>query len=169
MRSDQLTFFDKNDRERSLFEQPAPQLKATTITVTKTILAPAQQVFDQWLIPVFIGEWMFGPKNKRKKIIHLENEVRKGGSFKFRLNRKGLDLLISGELLELEIPKRLIMSWRESTHPDEQSQIIAQFDSLAEKTKLKVSIRVPAKLSNQKESTKKLWTARLKVLAEKCN
>ena len=169
MRSDQLTFFDKNDRERSLFEQPAPQLKATTITVTKTILAPAQQVFDQWLIPVFIGEWMFGPKIQREKVIHLENEVRKGGSFKFRLNRKGLELLISGELLELEIPKRLTMSWRESTYPDEQSQIIAQFDSLEEKTKLKVSIRLPAQLSNQKESTKKLWTARLKVLAEKCN
>jgi hypothetical protein len=61
------------------------------------------------------------------------------------------------------------MSWRESTHPDEQSQIIAQFDSLEEKTKLKVSIRLPAQLGNQKESTKKLWTARLKVLAKKCN
>ena len=112
---------------------------------------------------------MFGPKIQQEKVIHLENEVRKGGGFKFRINRKGLDLLISGELLELEIPKRLTMSWRESTHPDEQSQIIAQFDSLEERTKLKVSIRLPAMLSSQKESTKKLWAARLKALAEKCN
>jgi uncharacterized protein YndB with AHSA1/START domain len=167
MSSDQLTFFDKNDRERSLFEQSAPQLKPITVTTTKTINAPAQQVFDQWLIPVFIGEWMVGPKVQREKIINLENKVRKGGDFKFMLNRKGQDTEISGELAELDIPKRLVMTWRESTHPDELSQVIAQFDALEQKTKLKVSIKLPAQLSSQKENTKKLWTIRLTALAEK--
>ena len=167
MSSDQLSFFDKNDRERSLFEQAAPQLKPTTVNVTKTINAPAQQVFDQWLIPVFIGEWMVGPKIQLEKVISLENKVRKGGDFKFLLNRRGQELEISGELLELDIPKGLTMTWRESTHPDVESQVVAHFTAQEQKTKLKVAIKLPAQLSNNKEETKKLWTKRLTALADK--
>ena len=70
MTSDQLSFFDRNDRERSLFEQGTPAAKPTTFSLTKTINAPTQKVYDQWLIPVFISKWMFGPK-VQLSLIHI--------------------------------------------------------------------------------------------------
>ena len=58
---------------------PPGKLKASSISLSKTIDAPAQEVYDQWLIPVFVGDWMFG----RHSIVRLENKVRKGGEFTY--------------------------------------------------------------------------------------
>ena len=166
MTSDQLSFFDRNDRERSLFEQGNPAAKPTNFSLTKTIKAPTQKVYDQWLIPVFIGKWMFGPKVQREKVIKLENNVRKGGDFKFLINRKNQDVEVTGEIKVLDIPRRLELSWQESTYPDEISLVIAQFDSLEAKTKLKLNVKLPTELSPYKDSIKKLWSARLTALAK---
>ena len=166
MTSDQLSFFDRNDRERSLFEQGTPAAKPANFSLTKTINAPIQKVYDQWLIPVFIGKWMFGPNVQREKVIMLENNVRKGGDFKFLINRKGKDVEVTGEIKVLDIPRRLELSWQESTHTDEESLVIVQFDSLEGKTKLKLNVKLPAELSPYKNSIKKLWAARLAALAK---
>lgn len=167
MSSDQLSFFEKNDRERGLFEPGQTASKPSSFSLTKTINAPAQQVFDQWLIPVFIGDWMFGPNVQREQVISLENNVRQGGNYKFLINRKGQEIEISGEIQELDIPKKLALSWTENTHPDDVSQISAQFDAQNEKTKLKLAVKLPAELSQQKDATKKLWSTRLSALAKK--
>ncbi|NKB32925.1 MAG: hypothetical protein GKR91_07485 [Pseudomonadales bacterium] len=167
MSSDQLSFFDRNDRERGLFEPNPTANKPSSFSLTKTINAPSQQVFDQWLIPVFIGDWMFGPNVQREQVISLENKVRKGGDYKFLVNRKGQEIEVCGEIQELDIPKKLVLSWVENTHPNEISQITAQFESHNEKTKLKLGVKLPAELSPQKDAIKKLWSTRLSALAKK--
>ena len=35
--------------------------KAVSFNLSKSINGSQQSVFDHWLIPVFVGEWMFGP------------------------------------------------------------------------------------------------------------
>ncbi|MDD9891694.1 MAG: SRPBCC domain-containing protein [Gammaproteobacteria bacterium] len=167
MSSDQLSFFDRNDRERSLFEPKASETRPANFSITRTINAPAQKVFDQWLIPVFLGDWMFGPKVQREKVLSLENKVCKGGEYKFLINRKGQEMHITGEIKELDIPNSLTLSWIESIHPESESLISAQFNSLSDKTKLKLSIKLPVELAAHKESIKKLWTKRLATLAAK--
>lgn len=171
MSSDQLTFFDRNERERSLFEPSAVSAKPVKFSLSKTINASSQKACDQWLIPVFIGEWMFGPNvvgsKFRETVVSLENNVRKGGEYKFKLSRKGQDTEISGEILKLKIPNQIVLSWTESHQPNFVTEISATFDEIDEKTKLKLNVKLPAELSQQKDDIKKTWSQRLTALANK--
>ncbi len=141
--------------------------KAVSISLSKSINASAQKVCDHWLIPVFVGEWMFGAHVKQEKIVQLKNEVRKGGSFSFTVNQRGTDIQHSGSYLELDIPNRLVFSWTSSTHPGCESQITVQFLQEKEKTKLKITIKLDAELGNFRDEIKREWTVRCNALAEK--
>ena len=69
--------------------------KAVSFNLSKSINGPQQSVFDHWLIPVFVGEWMFGPKIQAEEIITLNNVVRKNGSFEYAVNRGGKKVVSS--------------------------------------------------------------------------
>jgi len=157
MNSDQLSMFGESDQEAS----------PTSFSLTKTINGKQQQVCDHWLIPVFVGEWMFGPKVQAEKILKLENTVRKDGEFNYLIHRRGQEINHSGEYTELKIPSKLSFSWTESTHPEAKCQISVQFVPETDKTKLKMSVKLPAQLSPNKDKIKKQWTARCKALADK--
>ena len=88
--------------------------KAVSFNLSKSINGPQQSVFDHWLIPVFVGEWMFGPKIQAEEIITLNNVVRKNGSFEYAVNRGGKKVVSSGEFVELDIPNRITLTWRET-------------------------------------------------------
>ena len=79
-------------RQLSMLEDdpqlPAGKLKASSISLSKTINAPAQQVYDQWLIPVFVSDWMFGCHS----IVKLENKVRKGGEFTYVVKSRNQEI-----------------------------------------------------------------------------
>ncbi|HBJ89903.1 MAG: hypothetical protein CMQ07_03730 [Gammaproteobacteria bacterium] len=143
--------------------------KAISFNLNKTINGPQQAVFDHWLIPVFVGEWMFGPKVQAEKVLELKNTVRKNGSYEYRIERKGKEIIHSGEFLELDIPNRVSLSWRESPKENLESQISAQFSSEGSKTRMKLTIKLPAELGPDKDKIKDSWSARCKALAEKFN
>jgi uncharacterized protein YndB with AHSA1/START domain len=155
----------------SMFEEPSAPLqpagKATTINLSKTINASSQQAFDHWLIPVFIGDWMFTAHAQQGKVVSLENEVRKGGTFCFTIDYKGLETIHNGEYLELDIPNKLVFSWRSSTQPNCESKVTAQFQEVGNKTRLKLTIKLAAELYDQKDAVKKAWTSRCSALAAK--
>ncbi|MBM86812.1 MAG: hypothetical protein CMQ41_00375 [Gammaproteobacteria bacterium] len=163
MHPSQLSFFDRNDREQNLFDR-SQITKSSNFSITKTINAPVHAVFDQWLIPIFIGGWMFDPKIQKESIISLENKVRKGGEFKFLVDRKGQKIIITGRILELEIPEHLAFSWIESPHTKAESQISVKFNPMNGKTKIKLTAKLPAVLSEHIKDTKKIWAARLTLL-----
>ncbi|MDP6537240.1 MAG: SRPBCC family protein [Gammaproteobacteria bacterium] len=166
MQTDKMT-----SNQLSMFEEPAaplqPVAKATTIKLSKTINAPSQQVFDHWLIPVFIGDWMFAAHTQQGKVISLENKVRKGGAFRFTIDFKGSEIIHNGEYLELDIPNKLAFTWRSSTQPDCESKVTAQFQEVDNKTRLKLTIRLAAELYDQKDLVKQAWTSRCSALAAK--
>ena len=157
MSSDQLSMFGETEQQGS----------PTSFSLSKTINGKQQQVCDHWLIPVFVGKWMFGPQVQAEKILKLENTVRKNGEFSYRIHRRGQEVIHSGEYLELNLPNKLTFSWKESNQPDSACQISVQFAEQAEKTKLKMTVRIPAELSSNKDKIKKVWSARCKALADK--
>ena len=161
MVNDQLPMFG----EQSL--PPAPISKPTNIYLTKTVNASNQKVLDYWLIPVFIGEWMFGPKVQQEHVVSLENKVRKGGDFAFKVNRKGTEIEYTGEYIELDIPNKLVFSWSDSLNPSCKSQVTAQFLESNNKTRLRLKIKLDANLYNEKDSFKEQWSARCSALAAK--
>lgn len=139
----------------------------SSFSISKTINASAQQVCDHWLIPVLVGTWMFGPKVQAEKILQLDNTVRKEGEFDFCVHRRGKEVSHSGNYLELNIPNKISFSWVESTYPEAECQISVQFSEDAGKTKMKMNMRLPGELADEKDKLKRTWSNRCKVLAEK--
>jgi len=161
MTSDQLSMFGAE-------ESPArTQQKGLSFTLSKTINAPAQKVYDQWLIPVFVGDWMFGPKLRNEIIVSLENEVRKGGTFAYTVNRREEVILFSGKYLELDIPHRLRFSWCSSQTPKCENQMTVSFLQEGDRTRVKLTLRLDPQLNDSRESIKQEWAARCNALAEK--
>jgi len=161
MVSEQLSMFEGQS------QNPAPTGKPSTIYLTKTVNASNQKVFDQWLMPVFIGEWMFGPKVQQEQVVSLENKVRKGGEFAFKVIRKGTEIEHSGEYIELDVPNKLVFSWSDSLHRSSKSRVTALFQEANNKTRLKIIIKLDPKLYNEKDSLKNQWSARCSALAAK--
>ncbi|MED5386758.1 MAG: SRPBCC family protein [Pseudomonadota bacterium] len=161
MVSEQLSMFEGQS------QNPAPTDKPSTIYLTKTVNASNQKVFDQWLMPVFIGEWMFGPKVQQEQVVSLENKVRRGGEFAFKVIRKSTEIVHTGEYIELDVPNKLVFSWSDNLHRSSKSQVTVLFQEANNKTRLKITIKLDPKLYNEKDSLKKQWSARCSALAAK--
>lgn len=165
MAAQQYSMFE-NDRAEATPAKSSSN-SFTTLSINKTINGDQQTVFDHWLIPVFIGEWMFGRKVQAEEIVSLENTVRKNGEFNFKVKRRGTEISHQGEYTELSIPNKLTFSWKESTSSDSVSQISVQFNEADGKTRLKINIKIPEDLNANRDKIKKVWTARCKALADK--
>ena len=152
----------------SMFGEPSantPSEKPASFTLTKTINGSTQKVFDQWLIPVVIGTWMFNQEIAGEKVISLDNTVRKGGSFSFKVQKRDKQIEYSGEYLELRIPDQLTFSWIKDGRADRCSQIKLRFESDGDKTRMKFSMTLDPALNPEREAIKAIWTARCAALA----
>jgi len=164
------------DEQISMFSEEAAPVtgKPTSFSISKTINGDAQRVFDHWLIPVFLEEWMFGEHTGHDAIDSLDNTVRRGGDFCYKVRSKQQQTAVQGSYLELDIPTRLSFTWLESAeqepaeavqdHP-ETCQCAVTFDALDGKTRLKLQVRVPAALSEDKDVLKTRWTERCNALS----
>ena len=144
---------------------PAGKLKASSISLSKTINAPTQEVYDQWLIPVFVGDWMFG----RHSIVKLENKVRKGGEFAYVVKSGNQEISYRGTYELLDIPHILIFSWVENVHPKAVSRVVVKFQEEHGKTRIRLSIKLDPTLHTLKDTIKEQWSDRCTALAEKFN
>lgn len=159
MTTDQLSMFEGES-------EPSPQAskaRPLNLSVSRTIAAPAEIIFDRWLIPVFVGEWMFGPHVGREKVLDLQNEVRPGGEFNYKIERDGKELVCCGEYQLIDRPKRLKFSWQEDNI--ESGNVSVSFEQIDDKTKLKVSMQVDRSLADHAELIKQQWSARCKALS----
>jgi uncharacterized protein YndB with AHSA1/START domain len=144
---------------------PPGKLKASTISLSKTINAPAQKVYDQWLIPVFVGGWMFG----QQTVIALNNKVRVGGEFSYTVVDNNQKLSYSGIYKLLNIPHSLIFSWIASTQPKAESEVTVKFQEESGKTRIRLRIKLDPKLNTLHKSIKAEWNIRCTALADKFN
>lgn len=157
MASEQLSMLDEDPNQGS------GKLKAATLNISKTINAPAQKVYDHWLIPVFVGDWMFG----KQQIVKLENKVRKGGEFNYQVKNKSQEISYTGFYELLNIPNKLVFSWKASTNPTAVSRIMVDFHEQDGKTRIKLTVKLDPQLNGVKDSIKDQWAIRCNALAEK--
>ncbi len=163
MSTEQISMFeDDNDAA----ELPAAKFKTFSISLSRTVAAPAEKIFDRWLIPTFVGNWMFGSHIGNEKVIDLQNEVRPGGSYSYHITRNGKEFLQDGEYLKIDRPKRLSFTWREAAKQNaHKSRISLSLDTQDGKTKLRLSMQIDQTLELYADEIKKQWSERLKVLA----
>ena len=90
--------------------------------VRRVLPAPPHVVFDEWLDPEGMTEWMC-PRPARAVKIVLEPVV--GGALRIDIEDSAASLYVTGQFIELDRPRRLRFSWSCSdwTDPAVQSEV----------------------------------------------
>ncbi len=122
-------------------------------------------MFDYWLIPTFVGNWMFGPKVQDEKIIELVNEVRPGGEYNYKIKRAGKEINHRGEFKVIDRPNRLEFNWQEGNSNSSPTNVQVQFLQDNASTKLKIALHVDPSLSESADTIKETWSRRCVALA----
>jgi len=91
------------------------------ITVRRVLPAPPDVVFDEWLDPVGMIEWMC-PRPARAVKISLEPSV--GGLLRIDIEDGGNSLYVTGRYVELDRPRRLRFTWSCSDWADPTVQSV---------------------------------------------
>jgi uncharacterized protein YndB with AHSA1/START domain len=89
--------------------------------VRRVLPAPPDVVFDEWLDPVGMTEWMC-PRPARAVKISLEPSV--GGTLRIDIEDSGSSLLVTGEFVELDRPRRLRFTWSCSEWADPKARSV---------------------------------------------
>ncbi len=89
--------------------------ETVTVVVSRVMPAPPEVVFDEWLDPEALQEWMC-PNPVR--VVEVAVEPRVGGTVRFDVDDSGTRLLISGQFLTIDRPHLLRFTWSNSNWED---------------------------------------------------
>ena len=89
------------------------------VMVRRVLPAPPDIVYDEWLDPVGMIEWMC-PRPARAVKIALEPVV--GGALRIDIEDSGSSLYVTGTFVELDRPRRLRFTWSCSDWADPSVQ-----------------------------------------------
>jgi uncharacterized protein YndB with AHSA1/START domain len=109
-------------------QSPARPLVAR---VQRVLPAPPDVVYDEWLDPKALSEWMC-PKPAR--CLNVELEPRLGGTLRFDIEDEGEEFFVIGKFTVLEPPHRLSFSWHCSTwgDPDLESVVAIELEEIGD-------------------------------------
>ena len=80
------------------------------LTVSRTIRAPRQKVFEAFVKPELLQQW-FGPRGF--KVTDASLEPRVGGRYRVTMRpRTGEAYTVGGEYREIKAPERLVFTWK---------------------------------------------------------
>jgi uncharacterized protein YndB with AHSA1/START domain len=87
----------------------------TTALVRRLLPAPPDVIYDEWLDPAALADWMC-PRPARCR--GIESDPRVGGRLRIDIEEEGVEFHVTGEYLALDRPGRLSFTWSCSTWPD---------------------------------------------------
>jgi uncharacterized protein YndB with AHSA1/START domain len=114
---------------------------APIVRVQRVMPAAPRVVFDQWLDPESLAEWMC-PRPTR--VVDLTVEPRVGGNVRFDIDDSGTSVLITGRFLAIDRPHLLRFTWSTSDWPDPMvvSVVTVAFEPIGEDQTL-MSMSIP--------------------------
>lgn len=142
---------------------PRPQLD---IQVTRPFDVPAEQVFDAWLNPKMIGQWMFGPRLQEEEILHITVDPKVGGAFSFLVRRQGTEIDHVGKYREIDRPSRLVFTWGVAGESEGESLVIIVIVPTQEGCELTLTHEMDPKWAEYADRTREGWTKMLKALSD---
>ena len=97
-----------------------------TITVKRRIAAPAQRIFDAWLDPAALAEWMrpCSPQNKRSDV---KVDAREGGAFEIVMHVDSGPVRHTGVYQTIDAPRRLVFTWNSPYAGQNDSLVTVEF------------------------------------------
>lgn len=133
--------------------------------VTQRFNVAAERVFDAWLNPDLIGQWMFGPALREEEVVRLTVDARVGGAFSFVVRRQGQEIDHVGEYLELDRPRRLVFTWGVRGHADDESRVIIDIAPLTHGCELTLTHEMSSKWADFVERSRAGWAKMIAALA----
>jgi len=100
-----------------------------TVNINKTIHAPIEKVFDAWLNPKVLSQFMMPMPEMPES--DVENDVREGGSFTIIMHAGDDQLPHTGKYLEISRPDKLVFTWVSHCSVD-NSIVTLNFSKIAE-------------------------------------
>ena len=93
-----------------------------TVVVKRKIAAPAQQIFDAWLDPTALAEWM-RPCSAREKRSDVKVDAREGGAFEIVMHVASGPVRHTGVYQTIDAPRRLVFTWN-SPHAGQNDSLV---------------------------------------------
>lgn len=97
-----------------------------TVTVKRRIAAPAQRIFDAWLDPASLAEWM-RPCSATDKRSDVKVDAREGGAFEIVMHVPSGPVRITGVYQTIDAPRRLIFTWNSPDAGQNDSLVTVEF------------------------------------------
>ncbi len=98
-----------------------------TLSVSKTINAPIEKVFDAWLDPEMLTQFILPMPGMPEP--EVENVPEQGGSFTIVMHVGENKVPHTGEYLEVSRPDKLVFSWL-SSYSTDGSTVTIEFDEI---------------------------------------
>jgi uncharacterized protein YndB with AHSA1/START domain len=137
-----------------------------SVRVTHRYSASPECVFDAWLMPEMLGQWMFGPNIREEEILHLTVDARVGGSFSFLVRRQGEEIDHIGEYLEISRPHRLVFTWGIRQETTDFSRVIIEIVPQEAGSELTLTHELHPDWADYADRTEAAWAKMLDALGK---
>ena len=134
-----------------------------TARVSHKFGASAERVFDAWLDPSSVGQWLFATPTGR--VVRAEIDARVGGSFIITDRRDGEDVEHIGEYLELDRPRRIAFLLRVPKYGQDRDRVVVDIAPLGTGCEVTITHELGPVDAETTEKAKEGWTDILLQLA----
>ena len=147
---------------------PAVANPDLTLVITKEFSAPRERVFDAWLDPKAIAQWI-GPRSVKAETQLLEPHV--GGRYRiFMRGEDGKGPTVGGTYREIKRPERLVFTWSwDSDHPHgkkgHETLVTLTFRAVGSGTEMTMLHEI-FETKQSRDSHNQGWNASFEKLAE---
>ncbi|MBI2423706.1 MAG: SRPBCC domain-containing protein [Candidatus Hydrogenedentes bacterium] len=139
--------------------------KTVRVQVTHSFTTTPERVFDAWLDPHWIGQWMFGPNVREEEVLHLQTDPRVDGAFSFLVRRGETTIDHIGAYRELDRPHRLVFTWGIAGESVDESVVTILIEPTKEGCALSLTHVMDVKWAEYASRTQAGWTTMLNALA----
>lgn len=136
------------------------------VAVRRHFAAPAERVFDAWLTPRLLGQWMFGPAVREENVLRLDVDPRVGGRFSMLVERDGQRIDHVGSYRVIDRPHRLEFTWGIAGESDHEDSLVSlRFTATPIGCELHLTHTLPAAWAEYASRTEHDWRTMLDALA----
>ena len=138
-------------------------LASAGVVVRRTIAASAEDLFDAWLDPLALAQWM-RPGTIQSTVARVEPHV--GGSYEITMQAASGPILHKGVYRTIDRPRRLVFTWITAFTENQETLVTVDFVRLDSRTEVIVTHeQLP---ESAMPSHRNGWTSGLEHLDEAC-
>ena len=140
------------------------------VQVSRSFDVAAERLFDAWLDPATLDQWMFGPNVRDEELVRLDLDAHVGGRFSFVVRRGDQEIDHTGEYLVIDRPHRIEFTWAahvagEPSDDEQPSHVSIEITPRAGGCELTLTHRMDPKWAEYSVRTQAGWTSMLEGLA----